>query len=110
MDQQLMLDKILKAKVSDMCEDIFVVTKDHPAKIEEAYPQGELEKCPHILACVYRILCGQNLERPSGDQTPITIESATALKKVGIQIRGIEGSRECWIKWVFVNVVYSCQL
>jgi hypothetical protein len=91
MDQQLMLDKILKAKVSDMCEDIFVVTKDHPAKIEEAYPQGELEKCPHILACVYRILCGQNLERPSGDQTPITIESATALKKVGIQIKGIRG-------------------
>jgi hypothetical protein len=73
-----------------MCESIFVLTKDHLAKIEKAYPQGELEKCPHILACVYRILCGQNLKRRSG-ATMITIKSATALKKAGIQIKGIEG-------------------
>jgi len=73
-----------------MCESIFVLTKDHLAKIEKAYPQGELEKCPHILACVYRILCGQNLKRRSG-ATEITMQSATALKKAGIQIKGIEG-------------------
>ncbi len=85
-----MLDKILKANVSDMCESIFVLTKDHLAKIEKAYPQGELEKCPHILACVYRILCGQNLKRRSG-ATEITMQSATALKEAGIQIKGIEG-------------------
>ncbi|CAK9190976.1 unnamed protein product [Sphagnum troendelagicum] len=59
--------------------------------MRQAYPQGELEKCPHILACVYRIiLCGQNLKRQSG-ATRITIQSATALKKAGIQIKGIEG-------------------
>jgi hypothetical protein len=67
-----------------------VLTEDHLAKIEEAYPQGELENCPHIVACVYRILCGQNLRRRSG-ATRIIIQSATALKKAGIQIKGIEG-------------------
>jgi hypothetical protein len=35
-------------------------------------------------------LCGQNLKRRSGGTT-ITIQSATALKKAGIQIKGIEG-------------------
>jgi hypothetical protein len=90
MDQQLMLDTILKANISDMCGRIFVLTKDHVAKIEKAYPPGELEKCPHIVACVYRILCGQNLKRRSG-ATKITMQSATALKKAGIQIKGIEG-------------------
>ncbi|KAH9574155.1 hypothetical protein CY35_01G041400 [Sphagnum magellanicum] len=90
MDQQLMLDMILKANVSDMCERIFVLTKDHLAKIEKAYPQGELEKCPHIVACVYRILCGENLKSRSGG-TMITMPSATALKKAGIQIKAIEG-------------------
>jgi len=90
MDQQLMLDVILKANVSRMCGHIFVLTKDHWAKIKKAYPQGELEKCPHIVACVYRILCGQNLKRRSG-ATMITIKSATALKKAGIQIKAIEG-------------------
>jgi hypothetical protein len=49
MEQQYMLDMILKASVSSMCEYIFVLTKDHQAKIEKAYPQGELEKCPHIV-------------------------------------------------------------
>jgi hypothetical protein len=88
--QQYMLDKILKVNVSIMCGHIFVLNNDHPAKIEKAYPQGELEKCPHIVACVYRILCGQNLKRRSG-ATTITIQSATALKKAGIQIKGIEG-------------------
>jgi uncharacterized protein involved in tolerance to divalent cations len=92
MSQQLMLDMILKANASDMCGPIFVLTKDHLAKIERAYPEGELEKCPHILACAYRILCGQNLERrPKFGATMITIQSATALKKAGIQIRGIKG-------------------
>jgi hypothetical protein len=90
MDQQLMLDLILKAIVYRMFPYIFVLTKDRQAKIENAYPQGELEKCPHILACVYRILCGQNLKRRSGG-TIITIQSATALKKADIQIKGIEG-------------------
>jgi hypothetical protein len=90
MDQQLMLNLILKANVSDMCEFIFVLTEDHRAKIDKAYPQGELEKCPHILACVYRILCGQNLRRRSGG-TRIIIQSATALKKAGIQIKGVKG-------------------
>jgi hypothetical protein len=90
MDQQLMLDMILKANVRRMCQYIYVLTKDHRAKIEKAYPQGELEKCPHILACVYKILCGQNLERRSG-ATTISIQSATALKKAGIQIKGIKG-------------------
>ncbi|KAH8973379.1 hypothetical protein BDL97_01G044100 [Sphagnum fallax] len=90
MDQQLMLDMILKAIVSDMCGRIFVLTKDHLAKIEETYPQGELEKCPHIVACVYRILCGQNLKTRSGG-AKFRMPSATALKKAGIQIKGIEG-------------------
>jgi hypothetical protein len=90
MDEQLMLDRILKANVRRMCGYIYVLTKDHRAKIEKAYPQGELEKCPHILACVYKILCGQNLKRRSG-ATAIAIQSATALKKAGIQIKGIEG-------------------
>jgi hypothetical protein len=90
MDQQLVLDMILKDNVSDMCGRIFVLPKDHLAKIEKAYPQGELEKCPHIVACVYRILCGQNLKSRSGART-ISMPSATALKKAGIQIKGIEG-------------------
>ncbi|CAK9191006.1 unnamed protein product [Sphagnum troendelagicum] len=90
MDQKLMLDVILKNNVSNMCGNIFVPTKDHWVKIETAYPQGELEKCPHIVACVYRILCGEKLERLSGKKM-ITIQSATALKKAGIQIKGIEG-------------------
>jgi hypothetical protein len=90
MKPQYMLDEILKTNVSNMCGDIFVRTQEHRAKIEEAYPQGELEKCPHILACVYRMLCGQNLKRRFR-ATLITIQSATALKKVGIQIKGIEG-------------------
>jgi hypothetical protein len=89
-DQHLMFDTILKANVSRMCGHIFVLSEDHRAKIEEAYPQGELEECPHIVACVYRILCGENLKRLSGETT-ITIQSATALKKAGIQIKGIEG-------------------
>jgi hypothetical protein len=90
MDQQLMLDRILKAIVSDMCGRSFVLTKDHLAKIEKAYPQGELEKSPHIVACVYRMLCGQILERRPG-ASKITMQSATALKKAGIQIKGIAG-------------------
>ncbi len=90
MEPQYMLDEILKANVSIMCGFIFVLTQDHRAKIEEAYPQGELEKCPHIVACVYRILCGQNLKR-RGQATRITIQSATALKKASIQIKGIKG-------------------
>jgi len=72
MDQQLMLDMILKANASRMCKHIFVLTKHHWAKIQKAYPQGELENCPHIVACVYRILCGENLKRRSG-ATIITI-------------------------------------
>jgi hypothetical protein len=90
MNPRYMLDKILKAHVSRMCANIFELTQAHLAKIEEAYPQGELEKCPHLLACVHRILCGPNLKRQSG-ATTITIQSATALKKAGIQIKGIEG-------------------
>jgi hypothetical protein len=65
------------------------MTKDQKAKIREAYLPGELEKCPHIVACVYRMLCGQNLKRRSG--STITIQSATALKKAGIQIKGVKG-------------------
>jgi hypothetical protein len=90
MDQQSKFDMILKANVSQMCGGILILTEDHQAKIGKPYPQGELEKCPHIVACVYRILCGQNLTRRSG-ATTITIQSATALKKAGIQIKGIEG-------------------
>jgi hypothetical protein len=52
MKQQYTLDTILKANVSRMCGHIFVLTEDHRAKIDKAYPQGELEKCPHIVACV----------------------------------------------------------
>ncbi len=90
MKPQHVLDEILKANVFDMCGFIFELTQEHRAEIEKAYPQGELEKCPHILACVYRILCGQNLKRRSG-ATMIRIQSATALKKAGIQIKGIQG-------------------
>jgi hypothetical protein len=90
MKPQYMLHEILKANVSTMCGDVFVLTQDYRAKIEKAYPQGELEKCPHILDCVYRILCGRNLKRRGG-ATKITIQSATALKKAGIQIKGIKG-------------------
>jgi hypothetical protein len=90
MAPKLMLDNILKANLYCMCEYIFVPTEDHRAKIQKAYPQGELEKCPHIVACVCSILCGQNLKRRSG-ATKITIQSATALKKAGIQIKGIKG-------------------
>jgi hypothetical protein len=60
------------------------------AVIRKAYPQGKLEKCPHIVASIYRVLCGENLKRRSG-ATRIIIQSATALKKAGIQIKGIEG-------------------
>jgi hypothetical protein len=90
MDQPLMLDTILKSNVSRMCQIIFVLTEGHLDRIEKEYPQGELENCPHIVACVYRILCGQNLKRRAV-ATTITIKSATALKKAGIQIKGIEG-------------------
>jgi hypothetical protein len=88
---RLMLDKILKANVYRMCEYIFVLTKDHSAKFEKEYPQGKFKKCPHIVACVYRILCGQNFKRHSARPRTITIPSATALKKAGIQIKGTEG-------------------
>jgi hypothetical protein len=104
---QLMLDRILKVNVSNMCEQIFVLTKDHPAKFKHAYPQGELEKCPHIVACVYRILCGQNLKRRSG-ATRTTIQSATALKKAGIQIKGIKGMLDevgFRKRWLFLPIV-----
>jgi hypothetical protein len=90
MRRELMFDMILETNVSNMCENIFVPTKDHWEKMRKAYPEGELGNCPHILACVYRILCGQYLERRSGE-TRITIESATALKKAGIRIKAVEG-------------------
>ncbi|CAK9254953.1 unnamed protein product [Sphagnum jensenii] len=90
MRQQYTFEMILKYNVSNMCDRIFVLTEDRWAEIEKAYPQGELEKCPHIVDCVYRILCGQNLRRRSG-ATAITIQSATASKKAGIQIKGVEG-------------------
>jgi len=86
-----MLDEILKATAFTMCGFIFVLSKDHRAKIEKAYPQGELEKYPHILACVLRMLCGQNFKKRSRAAMIITVQSATALKKAGIQIKGIEG-------------------
>ncbi|CAM6021131.1 unnamed protein product [Sphagnum balticum] len=89
MDHQKMLDDILKYSVCRMCRFIFALTKEQGAKIREAYLPGELEKCPHIVACVYRVLCGPNLKRRSG--YTITIQSATALKKAGIQIKGIGG-------------------
>jgi hypothetical protein len=83
-------DIILKENVSQMCGYIFKLPGDHPAKIDKAYPQGELEKCPHVLDCVYKILCGGNFERrPGGERT--TIRPATALRKAGIQIKGSEG-------------------
>jgi hypothetical protein len=88
--QQYVLDRFLKDYVFGMCGYIFVLTKDHRAKIEKAYPEGELENCPHILACVYRILCGQNFKRRHL-ATTTTVQSATALKKAGIQIKGIDG-------------------
>jgi len=90
MDHQLMLDKILKANVPLMCRCIFVLTEDHRAETIKAYPQGKLEKCPHIVASVYRVLCGENWKRRSR-ATRIIIQSATALKKAGIQIKGIKG-------------------
>jgi len=73
-----------------MCGYIFERTEDHRAKIERAYPQGELEKCPHIVGCVHKILCGENLTRPP-EGTTSTIQSATTLKKAGIQIKAIKG-------------------
>jgi hypothetical protein len=85
-----MLDMILKANVYNMCGCIFVLTEDHLAKFEKEYHQGDFEKCPHIVAGVYRMLCGQNFKRLSGARN-ITIQSATALKKAGIQIKGTEG-------------------
>jgi hypothetical protein len=91
MNHQIMLDKILKANVFRMCRYIFALNEDQKAKIKEAYLPGELEKCPHIIACVYRILCGENLKRRSGSKPTIIIQSATALKKAGIQIKGIQG-------------------
>jgi len=88
MDQQLKLDRILEVNVSNMCENTLVLTKDHRAKFEKAYPQGEFEKCPHIIACVYRILCGQyaNLEQ---QQSAYNLQPL--FKKAGIPIKGIKG-------------------
>jgi hypothetical protein len=83
-------DMILKANIFLMCGYIFKLTAKRQAKIEKLYPQGELAKCRHIVDCVYKILCGKNLSRqPEG--TANTIQSATALKKAGIQIEGVEG-------------------
>jgi hypothetical protein len=83
-------EAIVRANVSKMCGYIFELTDDDRAKTLAAYPPGELERCPHILAFIYKILCGNNLKRKSGDRT-ITMRSATSLKKAGIQIKGIEG-------------------
>jgi len=83
-------DMLLKDNVLGMCGYIFKLPDDYMAKIEEAYAPGELEKCPHIFDCVYKVLCGKYLPRqPEG--TKITIQSATDLKKAGIQIKAIEG-------------------
>jgi hypothetical protein len=47
-----------------MCGNIFVLIKDHLAK--KVYFQGKLEECPHILACVLKILFGENWKREVG--------------------------------------------
>jgi hypothetical protein len=64
MEQKLVKDVILKESVFEMCGSIFVLIKDHLAK--KVYLQGKLEKCPHILACVLKILFGENWKREVG--------------------------------------------
>lgn len=58
MEQKLMREVILKESVFEMCGSNFVLIKDHLAK--KVYLQGKLKKCPHILACVLKILFGEN--------------------------------------------------
>jgi hypothetical protein len=90
---------ILKDNLYQMCEYIFELTTTNLKKIDTDYPPGTLQESPHIVDCVYKILCGKNLKRqPEG--TTITIKLAFKSKK----------KRECWMQWVIVNVVYPCQL
>jgi hypothetical protein len=64
LEQKLVKDVILKKNVFEMCGNIFVLIKDHLAK--KVYFQGKLEECPHILACVLKILFGENWKREVG--------------------------------------------
>jgi len=85
-----LFEGIVKANLFEMCGYIFELSEHHQTEIGTAYPQGELEKCPHIVFCVYTILCGRNLGTECGAAS-VTMPSATALKKAGIQIKGIKG-------------------
>ncbi len=64
LEQKLVKDMILKESVFEMCGSIFVLIKDHLAK--KVYLQGKLEECPRILACVLKILFGENWKKEVG--------------------------------------------
>jgi len=83
---------IVKANVFQMCGYIFELTEHHRTKIEMTYPDGDgaFENSPHMVACIYKVLCGDNWGKTSGGAS-ITIQSATALKKAGIRIKGKKG-------------------
>jgi hypothetical protein len=89
-DSTSMFEEIVKANVLKMCGYIFELTGDIPAKFDMAYPQNQLEQCAHIVVCIHRILCGANWQNTS-QETKIIIQSATSLKKAGIQIKGVKG-------------------
>jgi hypothetical protein len=85
-----LFERIVKHNVLNMCAYLFELTADLRDKFDSVYPHGQLEQCAHIVACVHRILCGDNWQRKS-QQTTIIVQSATSLKKAGIRIKGIKG-------------------
>jgi hypothetical protein len=80
------LNRIWAIHAYQMCRYIFVTNESYV----ESLNIGKLKKCTHIFVGVYQILCGKNEGREYIDGNSI-IQSATCLKKVGIQIKGVEG-------------------
>jgi hypothetical protein len=87
-----LFEEIVKANVRLMCRYIFELPEGFERNFQAAYTETEpLDQCAHIVACVYRILCGDNWKIRTSPRTTINIQSATSLKKAGIRIKGIKG-------------------
>jgi hypothetical protein len=81
-----LLNRIWAIHTYQMCQYIFVTNESYIDSLNI----GKLKKCTHIFACVYQILCGKNEGRKYIDGDNI-VQFATCLKKIGIQIKGVEG-------------------
>ncbi len=68
MEQKLMRDVILKESVFEMCGNIFVVFKMCGSifVLIKNHLQCNLKECPHIFACVLKILFGENWKKEVG--------------------------------------------